>query len=140
MHQDEVYAALRQDFGYASLSSRVRYVFEDGLLSAAAIGRVERRGEWVWPPGLTAQEVPVRVNRDSRRRRLDFYSDEELARAMRMACAQSGRLNRSELVEATCRFLGITHNAGARERLETVVPRSEAWGLISLRDGEYVAT
>ena len=36
LHQDELFAALRQDFGYSSLSSRVRYVFTDGLLSAEA--------------------------------------------------------------------------------------------------------
>jgi hypothetical protein len=140
LHQDELYAALRQDFGYASLSSRVRYVFEDGLLSAAAIGRVERRGEWVWPAGLTPLDVPVRVNRDSGRRKLDYYCDEELARAMHMACVESGRLNRPELVEATCRFLGLTHTPAARERLDGIVELSMTSGFVALRDGEYVAT
>jgi very-short-patch-repair endonuclease len=137
LHEDELFAALRQDFGYSSLSSRVRYVFTDGLLSAEAIARVHRRGDWVWPAGLANTDVPVRVNRDAPRRKLDYYCDEELARAMQMACAESGRLNRPELVEATCRFLGISHTQAARERIDAVVELATSSGYIALHGDEY---
>jgi hypothetical protein len=112
-------------------------VFTDGLLSAEAIGRVQRRGDWVWPAGLSDADVPVRVNRDAPRRKLDYYCDEELARAMRMACAESGRLNRAELVEATCRFIGISHTQAARERIDAVVELATSSRYIALRGDEY---
>jgi very-short-patch-repair endonuclease len=137
MHEEELFAALRQDFGYGSLNARVRAVLTDGLLSAIQERRVEQRGEFCWPAGLAATDVPVRVNRDAPRRRLDYYCDEELARAMHMACAESGRLNRTELVEATCRFLGINHTQAARERIDAVVPLAAALGYMTLRGDEY---
>jgi very-short-patch-repair endonuclease len=137
MHEEELFAALRQDFGYGSLNSRVRAVLTDGLLSAINEGRVERRGEFCWAAGLSPKDVPVRVNRDAPRRKLDYYCDEELARAMQMACAESGRLNRPELVEATCRFLGISHTQAARERVDAVVELATSSGSIALRGDEY---
>jgi hypothetical protein len=137
MHEDELFAALRQDFGYASLNSRVKAVLTDGLLSAINEGRVERRGEFCWPAGLSAKDVPVRVNRDAPRRKLEYYCDDELARAMYMACAESGRLNRPELVEATCRFIGITHTQAARERIDAVVELAASSGYVALRGDEY---
>ena len=81
--------------------------------------------------------MPVRVNRDAPRRKLDYYCDEELARAMQMACTESGRLNRPELVEATCRFLGISHTQAARERIDAVVELATSSGYIGLRGDEY---
>ena len=53
MHEDELFAALRQDFGYGSLNSRVRAVLTDGLLSAikeaaASSSRGEYAGRPVW--------------------------------------------------------------------------------------------
>jgi very-short-patch-repair endonuclease len=137
LHLEELLEALRADFGIERLTARRRA----GLLAAVDALRgagVVIRGDWAWPAGMDPREVPVRVRRGGPPRPLARYSDEELLRAMEIACRAGGRIPEHQLPRAVADLLGIDLRAAADSRLGALVERAVAGGYITV-DGDGMA-
>lgn len=139
LHEDELLQALRDDHGYGRLGANIRQEFLTAISSAERSGGVVRRDNWLWPPSLPVDEVIVRVRTGEARRRFEWYSDEELVRAILVACTVAGALNRDGLIEATGRLLGVNVTQAMRERVSGLVEVAIESGHLSERDGVFVA-
>jgi hypothetical protein len=94
LHEEELLAALRDDYGYGSLGARIRAHCTGAIRTATRRGLMVAAGSWYWPPATARDLVPVRLNRGSRRR-FDYCSEEELERAMLIVGRSVGRLPQS---------------------------------------------
>lgn len=105
LHEEELLQALRDDHGYGRLGTNIRWEFDHAIREAERRDAIVRRDAWLWPAAVDVAEAPVRVRVGEPRRRFEWYSNEELLRALRIACSVSGALSREGLVEATGRLL-----------------------------------
>lgn len=135
LHEEELLQALRDDHGYGRLGTNIRQEFDHAIREAERRDAIVRRDVWLWPAALDVAEAPVRVRVGEPRRRFEWYSDEELLRALRIACSVSGALSREGLVEATGRLLGVNLTQGIRDRLQLLVPLGIDRGYVVERDG-----
>lgn len=135
LHEDELLQALRDDHGYGRLGANIRQEFEAAIAGAERSGGIVRRRTWLWPPSVAVESVAVRVRSGEERRRFEWYSDEELVRAIRIACSIAGPLSRDGLAEATGRLLGVNLTEGVRERIDGALDLAITSGHLVDRDG-----
>jgi len=137
LHEDELLQALRDDHGYGRLGANIRQEFEAAIVGAVRSGGVIRRRAWLWPPAMDVSTVEVRIRVGEARRRFEWYSDEELVRAVGIACSVAGALNRDGLVEATGRLLGVNLTQAVRERIAGVIKLAITNGHVIDRGGVF---
>jgi very-short-patch-repair endonuclease len=135
LHEEELLAALRDDYGYGRLGGNLRAEFLQYISAAELRGTVLRRASWLWPPEMDPGAVPIRVRDGDYKRKFEWYSDEELLRAMTIACGQAGALRLESLSEATTRLLGINTTQAARERFGRLISSALASGLLEQHAG-----
>ncbi len=140
MHEDELLAALRDDLQGSTSAIPVRTQIERGLAESVRNVLVRRRNSFYYPPKFDALTLPVRINRGSERRVFRHYADEEVVRAIAIACREAGRLTRAQLPEATARLLDFNLTSTVRLRVDALVDAAVTAGLLATTGGYYEAT
>ncbi len=114
----------------ARATARPREAFERALAGATASGDVVRRGDFLWPPGLTRPPVRWRGDEACPVTAAERIAMEELEEAIRITLASEFGATEEGLVTATCRRLGFRRTvAGPRtavtSALSTLLSRGE---------------
>ncbi len=140
LHEDELLAAIRDDLGYNRIGPRLRAEWLNAIATAVHNKLAIRRSKWLWPVSMEVVQVPVWVNLDDPRRKFEFYSDEELLRAMQLACSVAGSVPIESLSEATAKLLGFKLMNPVRVRLESLVPRALAQNWVKDEGSGLIST
>lgn len=117
-----------------------RFRFHDTSLlidRLASQGVVKVSGETLWYGEADERAVPIKISRSSETRSFNYYSDEELLRAMELACNTSVPVKVAEVARATARLLGYSITAPSiRQRIEGLLFKAVQEGyLITAGEG-----
>jgi very-short-patch-repair endonuclease len=96
-------------------------------------GLVTLDGNTLWHRDSDRRTVIVKVFRNGTIRDFDAYSDEEILRAMELACHTSVAIKREEVARATARLLGYSRTAPSiRHRIDNLLPRAFQEGYLKV--------
>ena len=105
-----------------SIDWQIRYSV---INQAINLGILRLRDSTYWHTQTTDRFVPVKVSSSKHRRHFEFYTNEELLRALELSCADVGSIPKSELARFTARFLGYSRTTEAmRSRLRFLIQRA----------------
>ncbi|MFC1937793.1 WYL domain-containing protein, partial [Chloroflexota bacterium] len=90
-----------------------------------------------WHSKTNPRVVPVKVSVGTLKRNIEFYTDEEILRALELSCADAGSLPKTEIVKYTALFLGFPRVLRSiRDRIESLIPRAVVGTYITQNNGE----
>ncbi|MFC2071217.1 AAA domain-containing protein [Chloroflexota bacterium] len=114
------------------------------LRNATEKKQLKTKNSVYWHSKTDLRFVPVKVSIGSIHRNIEFYTDEEILRALELSCADAGSLSESEIVKHTAHFLGFSRVLRPiRDRIESLIQRAVRDSYIiqnngcSYRAGEY---
>jgi hypothetical protein len=87
---------------------------EEAEAAAIEDGAVTRRGEFLWPSGMT--EPPIRDRSHAGPRDAALLPPEELAAALRLVIAKELRIAREDLVKRAAQLLGYSRTGARLQR------------------------
>jgi very-short-patch-repair endonuclease len=106
------------------------------LRNATERNQLKTKNSIYWHPKTDPRFVPVKVSLGSVRRNVEFYTDEEILRALELSCADAGSLSESEIVKYTAHFLGFPRVLRPiRDRIESLIPRAITDNYITRNNG-----
>ena len=106
VHIDDVMRRIADGAGVSRIGSRIRSAFEDAIVQASLAGKIEQRGAFLWPAGMT--EPPLRDRSAlANGRSLDVIAPEEIALAIRTAVANAYGMEQAQIAATACRLLGF---------------------------------
>lgn len=117
LHREDLYRFAADAHGIDQLNARLRSTLAFGLQEAVARGVIVERGEFAWPATTPADAIPVRRIEEGQERRSDRIPPEEAARALQVACAQSGRIPVDSIARAIAAQLGYQRTTEALDAL-----------------------
>lgn len=121
VHVSEAFRRVATAHGVGKVGSRIAEALEQGLLLAEAAGQLERRGDFLWPPGMTTP--PVRTRAHLAVRVIEQVCDEELAQAARLARQQLPNSTPQDQAVQAARLLGFQRvTEGIRQRILSLMP------------------
>lgn len=133
VHAAEVRRRLVEASGAKRLGPRLQEAIEQAEGLASASGTVERRGEFLWPPGLDRVEPRDRSGLPATARKLDLVPPEEIGEALIIAARRAFGIEPDALPAIAAKSLGFPRiGEDNRARIAEIVA-----GLV--RDGRLVA-
>ncbi len=139
LHEEDLLTALRDDLGYARMGHLLREEWMNAIVRAESSRAIVRRDLWLWPPDLNPTEVPVRVSLGRAKRDFQRHSDEELWRAMQIACSVAGSLPREGVPAATAKLLGFKLTDQVKSLLSELVPYAVEYRYLKESNGTVTA-
>ncbi len=138
VHVAEVARRIADAAGAKRLGSRVQAAVERAAADLAGLGKVQRRGEFLWPAAMVEPEVRDRSALPAPSRRLDLVAPEEIARAVERVVADAFGMEPAAVPAAACRLLGFPRlGDDMRARFEEVLADLLGRGLLERR-GEFL--
>jgi very-short-patch-repair endonuclease len=105
VHVDLVYARLGAAWNVSRLTARVKQLINTAIGLAAHDHRVEQRGDFLWPIGLTAPIVRAPQEGD-KARSIEHIAPEEIAEAAFLCVQEARSLSEADLIAQTAKLLG----------------------------------
>lgn len=130
VHQAEVIRQLPGMWGIRRAGSRVSQKIEEAITHCLEKGLFSRKGDFLWPNGMSLAPVRQRVNDQDRK--IELVCREEIGQAILMALELQFGMNRQDLVIEAARLLGFS-NTGSRvaEAIESAIEAETKAGRIS---------
>ncbi len=107
VHRDEVVKRITEGAGLQRAGSRIQAAVDSGISRAVRIGKVERRGEFLWQPGDPRPPIRNRSNLENSQKKFDLVAPEEIAAAIRSEVERSFSITEADAVSAAGRALGF---------------------------------
>ena len=131
VHFDEVVRRLRSLWGLRRAGDRIREAVARAARFAERNHKVVRRGDFLWPPGMTAP--PVRRRLDDPPAKIELICEEEIAEAVKVVLNTQFATAQDDLILRVSRLLGFqaTHQATAA-RIKLTIARLMETGALKL--------
>jgi len=137
IHRSEVVRRVCSLYGLSRAGERIEERIARSVGLAEQAGRVEPRGEFLWPAGMIDPPVRRRGEAHESVREIDRICPEEIARAARLVLEAQFGMAREDLVAQAARLLGFQHTGSKiQQRVGEVVDGELAAGrIVTAGDG-----
>ncbi|MGI8915091.1 MAG: DUF3320 domain-containing protein [Chloroflexota bacterium] len=137
VHISRVMELIARAYGFQRTGERVADQINRSIDTAVRQKKAVRRGEFLWPPSLSATEAPVRTSGPGGRpRAVDYIALEELANALLLTLDECFSLPEETLVIQTARLLGYDRTGVlVTARLKEAIAGLEKSGVVLRNDG-----
>jgi very-short-patch-repair endonuclease len=141
VHRDEVAKRIREGAWLQRAGSRIQAAVESGIRSAVRMGKVERRGQFLWNPEQEKPSVRNRSNLENSEKKFEFVAPEEIAAAIQSEVERSFSMTASDAVSAAGRALGFQRvTAQASRMIHRQLTELVASGQLVLEDDRVRAS
>lgn len=103
----EVARRITEAAGLQRTGSRIQAAVEAGIEDSVRRGTLRRRGDFLWPQGMSTVAVRDRSDVDAQARKLELVCDEEIAAALLDVVARAFSISREDAVATALRLLGF---------------------------------
>ncbi len=114
VHREEAARRVAAHWGLTRLGSRIQETFDRATGRCAAEGALVARGEFLWPPAMTAPPIRRR-DTDGAPREAHLIAPEEIAAAALLVLRKEYRMREEDLVDRVGRLFGFARS-GPRVR------------------------
>lgn len=122
IHIDAAQVRVANAAGVRRLGTRIKAALDAGVEYAVREGMIERRGDFLWKPGMSEVPVRDRSHLKSSEKKIEFIAPEEIQAAIRLTVTRNFSINRDDLLSESLNLLGFKRVTGqARERVETLL-------------------
>ncbi len=132
VHVDLVYARLGAAWKVSRLTAKVKQLIDTAIGIAIHDQRLEQRGDFVWPIGLTTPIVRAPKEGDEVRA-IDHIAPEEIAEAVLLCVQEARSLTEDDLARETLKLLGYARRSKKiDEAVTSAISGLKAGGRIAL--------
>ncbi|HVC35659.1 MAG TPA: DUF3320 domain-containing protein [Chloroflexota bacterium] len=142
VHVGRVSELIARSYGFQRIGERVAEQINRGIDIAVRQKRAVRRGDFLWPPDLSATDVPVRRSGPGGKpRAVDHVALEEIASALLLTLDECFSLPEEALIVQTARLLGYDRTGVlVMTRLKDAIATLERTGLVIRNDALVTRT